>query len=154
MELGHAAQADGRWRLYAFAGPEDPMAPDSGLSRLCGFLAQSPSSPILRYTPNGADVDATIDVRAILQQPHRELDIEHLPGLLLPRKGALQLVDYEKVFCPDFRKARDIFAMRGIDRTNGCLLIVRPDQYVAHVLPLNDHEALSAFFDGFMVQQG
>jgi phenol 2-monooxygenase (NADPH) len=28
--------------------------------------------------------------------------------------------------------------------------VVRPDQYVAHVLALTDHAALSAFFDGFM----
>jgi phenol 2-monooxygenase (NADPH) len=29
---------------------------------------------------------------------------------------------------------------------------VRPDQYVAHVLPLDAHAELAAFFDGFMVK--
>ena len=41
--------------------------------------------------------------------------------------------------------------MRGIDRQAGCMVVVRPDQYVAQVLPLDAHEQLAAFFDGFMV---
>jgi phenol 2-monooxygenase len=30
------------------------------------------------------------------------------------------------------------------------MVVVRPDQYVAHVLPLDAHVELAAFFDGFM----
>ena len=44
--------------------------------------------------------------------------------------------------------------MRSIDREQGCVVVVRPDQYVAHVLPLDDHSGLTAFFDGFMLEQG
>jgi phenol 2-monooxygenase len=29
-------------------------------------------------------------------------------------------------------------------------VVVRPDQHVANVLPLDAHAALAAFFDGFM----
>ena len=45
----------------------------------------------------------------------------------------------------------DIFDMRGIDRDLGCIVIVRPDPYVAHVLPIFAHEKLAAFFGGFML---
>jgi hypothetical protein len=38
---------------------------------------------------------------------------------------------YEKIFCADVLSGQDIFDMRGIDRKNGCIVIVRPDQYVA-----------------------
>jgi phenol 2-monooxygenase len=31
------------------------------------------------------------------------------------------------------------------------MVVVRPDQYVAHVFPLDAHAELAAFFDGFMV---
>jgi phenol 2-monooxygenase len=41
--------------------------------------------------------------------------------------------------------------MRGIDRAVGCMVIVRPDQYVAHVLPLDGTEQLAAFFGRFML---
>jgi phenol 2-monooxygenase len=152
VHLGHVVTADGRFRIFAFAGRKNPAAPDSAMSALCNFLGQSPNSPLRKYTPSGADIDSVIDVRAVFQQGHRELAIETLPALLLPRKGRYGLCDYEKVFCSDLKDGHEIFAMRGIDRDRGCVVIVRPDQYVADVLPLDAHAALAAFFDGFMLQ--
>ena len=73
-----------------------------------------------------------------------------MPPLLLPRKGRYRLTDAEKVFCPDLKNGRDIFDLRGIDRDKGCIVVVRPDQYIAHVLPLDAHAELTAFFEGFM----
>ena len=76
-----------------------------------------------------------------------------MPTLLLPTKGRLGLRDYDKVFCPAVKNGQDIFDVRGIDRAQGCLVVVRPDQYVAHVLPLAAHEELAAFFARFMVRK-
>jgi phenol 2-monooxygenase len=151
VHLGHAAQADGRFRIYAFSRAEDPAGAGSALRALCHFLAESRTSPIRRYTPVGADIDAVIDLRAVFQQDHRELAIEAMPPLLLPSKGRYGLLDYEKMFCPDLRSGGDIFAMRGIDRKAGCMVVVRPDQYVAQVLPLDDFAALATYFDAFML---
>jgi phenol 2-monooxygenase len=44
----------------------------------------------------------------------------------------------------------DIFDMRGIHREQGCMIVVRPDQYVAHVLPLDGYDELAAFFAGVL----
>lgn len=152
VELGHTIAADARWHLYAFCPDEDPTANGSTISRLSDFLAKAPASPVLKFTPEGADMDAVIDVRAVFQRDRHSLALEAMPPFLLPRKGKLGLVDYEKMFCPDLKNDRDIFDLRGINRDQGCLLIVRPDQYVAHVLPLDAHDELAAFFDGFMQQ--
>jgi phenol 2-monooxygenase len=54
------------------------------------------------------------------------------------------------MYCPDLKSGADIFEMRGIDRQNGCIVIVRPDQYVAHVLPLDAYDELGAFFGGVL----
>jgi phenol 2-monooxygenase (NADPH) len=143
VQLGHAARADGAWRLYAFAD-----AGGQRLRELAAFLAESPDSPLRRFTPAGADIDSVIDLRAVFQQAHRQLEVDKLPAALLPRKGRFGLVDYEKAYCPDFRS--DIFDLRGVDRANGALIIVRPDQYVANVLPLQAHEELAAFFGRFL----
>jgi 2-polyprenyl-6-methoxyphenol hydroxylase-like FAD-dependent oxidoreductase len=151
VHLGHTVKADGRWRIFAFATAGDPVAPSSGLRTLCEFLAEASQSPVRRYTPTGADIDSVIDVRAVFQQGHRKLAVEAMPAFLLPRKGRYGLRDYEKMFCPDLRSRQDIFDMRGIDRNRGCMVVVRPDQYVAHVLPLDAYAELAAFFDGFMV---
>jgi phenol 2-monooxygenase len=151
VHLGHTIKADGRWRLFSFADGGDPTAFSSRPRRLCEFLAESPESPVRRYTPAGADIDSVIEVLAVFQQGHRELAIEAMPSLLLPRKGRYGLIDYEKIFCPDLKSRNDIFDMRGIDRNRGCMIIVRPDQYVAHVLPLDAFSELAEFFDGFMM---
>jgi Phenol hydroxylase, C-terminal dimerisation domain len=151
VHLGHTVEADGRWRLFAFAGAEDPAAPDSRIRALCAFLADAPDSPVRKYTPPEDDIDSVIDVRAVFQQGHRELAVERMPSYLLPRKGRYGLVDHEKMFCPDLRNGQDIFNMRGIDRERGCMVVVRPDQYIAHVLPLDAHAELAAFFAGFLI---
>lgn len=146
LELGHVAEADGRWRLYAFADAGDPARPDSAMRRLCEFLGNAPASPVVRHTPKGADIDSVIDVRAIFQQGFRDLDLGRMPAFLLPRKGKYGLIDYEKMFCAAHKDAPDIYELRGIDREKGCLLIVRPDQYVADVLPLGAFDALTDYF--------
>jgi phenol 2-monooxygenase len=148
MHVGHVARADGAWRIFAFA--------DASARRLRGlaeFLGESANSPIRRFTPSGADIDSIIDVRAVFQQGHRELDVEQLPPILLPRKGRFGLIDYEKAFSPDLKNRADIFDLRGIDRENGAIVVVRPDQYVANVLPLDGHDQLSAFFAAFLIDR-
>jgi phenol 2-monooxygenase (NADPH) len=151
VSLGHTIKADGRWRLFAFSDRADPAAPSSRLSALCDFLVASPASPFRKYTPAGADIDSVIDLRAIFQEGHRELSLQTMPALLLPQKGRFGLRDYEKLFCPDLKSGNDVFDMRGIDRERGCLVVVRPDQYVAHVLPLDAFSELSLFFARFML---
>ena len=150
VQLGHVLKADGRWRIFLFADAADPASPSSKLAAACAFLAGSPEGPVRRCTPCGADIDSLLDIRAVLQQGHRTLAIDTMPAVLRPRKGRYGLVDYEKVFCPDPR-AGDIFDVRGVDRATGCVVIVRPDQYVANVLPLEDHAGIAAFLNAFMV---
>jgi phenol 2-monooxygenase (NADPH) len=150
MHLGHVAEADGRWRIYAFAGRQETGQKGSAIWQLCDFLAGDVASPVRRSARKGEDIDALIDVRAIFQQAFTALDHETMPALLRPEKGRYGLRDYEKVFCVDHKSGQDIFAMRGIDREGGCIVVVRPDQYVAHVLPLNAFSDLADFFNGIL----
>jgi phenol 2-monooxygenase len=151
MQLGHVAEADARWRVYAFAGQGDSGAPGSALRRWADWLETHPNSPVRRHTRPGEDIDAVIDVRAVFQQTFDELTSENLPSLLKPKTGKLGLQDHEKVFCVDHKGAGDIFSMRGIQRDSGCLVVVRPDQYVAQVLPLQAFDELSRFFAGVLL---
>jgi phenol 2-monooxygenase len=67
---------------------------------------------------------------------HREVSPTDLPELLHPAKGKLGLQDYEKAFASG--------GEGGVD--------VRPDQYVANVLPLDAFDELDAFLDGFLLE--
>ncbi|MCK8607822.1 FAD-binding monooxygenase [Agromyces sp. C10] len=141
VHLGHHATADGRWRIYVFADAA-PVGGGSAAAELADWLASSPESP-LAATPEGLDRDAWFDVKLVTQQPHTEVDLGSVPSVFLPHVGPFGLVDYEKVYAAD--PADDIFEVRGIDRA-GAIVVVRPDQYVSHVLPLTATAELAAFF--------
>ncbi len=153
VHLGHAVTAGPRWHLFAFADYGNPVAKESGIAKLCDFLANDANSPVRNHTPDGADIDSVIGTYGVFQQNHRNLDFEAMPSLLKPLKGRFRIKDYEKMFCSDLKTGDDIFDMRGIDRQTGCIVIVRPDQYVAHVLPLNAYADLTAFFAGFLLER-
>jgi phenol 2-monooxygenase (NADPH) len=141
LHLGHHATADGRWRIYVFADAAQAGA-QSGVAHFAEWIANSPESP-LAATPSDADPDAWFDVKVIYQQPHTAVDIGAVPGVFKPQVGPFKLTDYEKVYATD--PAADIFEQRGLDR-NGVVVVVRPDQYVANVLPLTATAELGKFF--------
>ncbi|GAB5078858.1 FAD-binding monooxygenase [Arthrobacter sp. AD-310] len=141
IHLGHHATADGRWRIYVFADASLPGT-DSATDKLAEWFAKAPESP-LAATPSGADPDAWFDLKVIYQQPHTGLDIGAVPAVFKPSVGPFKLTDYEKVYGTD--PNADIFDLRGLDRS-GVVVVVRPDQYVANVLPLTATAGLGAFF--------
>ena len=153
MELGHAIEAGTAWHLFAFAPDGDRGQPGGAVADLCDWLQNDPASPVVVHTGKDDDPDAVIDVRAVFQPGFRDLDYGAMPALLRPHKGKYGLCDYEKVFSTDLKSA-DIFEARGIDRAQGCIVVVRPDQYVAQVLPLSARAELSAFFAGFLLPAG
>jgi phenol 2-monooxygenase len=142
VELGHHHRADGRWRLYAFADAAAAGEP-SAVTDWAHWLQTAPDSPLLVHTPKGTDVDSVFDVKVIYQQDHADVDLGRVPEAFLPRVGPFGLIDYEKAYAAN--PASDIFDLRGVDRS-GAVVIVRPDQYVANVLPLTATGELAAFF--------
>ncbi len=151
VQLNDSILADTRWHIFAFAPQDNPQGADSGMTQLCEYLENDANSPVRKYTPEGQSIDSVISVYGIFQQSHHDLDFNAMPQLLKPLNGKFGVTDYEKIFCPDLKNGKDVFEMRGIDRTKGCMVVVRPDQYVAHVLPLNAHAELAEFFKGFLL---
>jgi phenol 2-monooxygenase len=131
VELGHAATADGRWRLYAFA--------DAGLARWRAALDALPYD------------DELVDVLGIVPCDSHAAELLDLPASLRPTPGTLGLVDHERAYAATTggrTSEPDLFTLRGVDRERGALVLVRPDQYVAQVLPLDAVAELAAFLDG------
>ena len=71
-----------------------------------------------------------------------------------PRKAGTGFATTRKSSARTCKGGNDIFDMRGIDRDRGCVVVVRPDQYVADVLPLDAYADLAGFFDRFMQPAG
>jgi phenol 2-monooxygenase len=154
MHLGHCIEADARWRLFVFGPAGDTGGAGGAVASLCDWLEHHAASPLRRHTAAGEDINAVIDTRAVFQQASHELDYGAMPTLLRPHVGRYGLCDYEKVFCVDFKRGEDIFSLRGIERAAGCMIIVRPDQYVGHVLPLSARDELAAYFAGVLRVRG
>ena len=153
MELGHTIRADGRWRFFIFANSDKPENPISTTNALIKFLNNNEKSPIVKFTKTDEDIDSIFDVRVIFQQPYRKINLEKINPFLLPQKGKLGLRDYEKIFCIDSKNDEDIYKMRKINTEKGCLVVVRPDQHIANILPLDAFKEISQFFDKFMTKR-
>lgn len=149
QHLGHLVKADGRWRIFLFGDTQAPTDPSSAAYQFIDFLANDESSPVQKYTPKGSDIDSVFDTYAVFQQ--QGLSMHELQDYLWPAKGKYGLRDYEKVFHAE--EGNDIYDLRGIDRSAGCVVIVRPDQHIASIIPVTAHEELTKFFDVFMIEQ-
>ncbi|MFD2757674.1 FAD-binding monooxygenase [Gulosibacter faecalis] len=148
VHLGHLHEADGRWRIYVFADAARP-GEDSPAQRLGEWLTNDPASPVVKYTPAGGDDDAYFDTKVIYQQDYSEVEFADVPAVFFPEVGPWKLNNWEKVFAAG--RGTDIFEERGVSR-DGAIVVVRPDQYVAQVLPLDATAELAAFFDGILRQ--
>ncbi|WP_226532274.1 FAD-dependent monooxygenase [Microbacterium paraoxydans] len=140
IHLGHHAKADGRWRVYAFG--------DRTGDALAAW-AEKAEPLFARFTPADADVDAVFDIKAVYQQPFEEVEVTSAPALFQPKTGPLGLTDWEKVYAAGPSKwcETDIFEARELSR-EGAVVVVRPDQYVAAILPLDDTAELAGFLEG------
>ncbi|MFF2372094.1 FAD-binding monooxygenase [Agromyces sp. NPDC058110] len=148
VHLGHHHRADGRWRIYAFADGAISRADDSALATWATWLAEASDSPLRVHVPAGASFDDVFDVKVVYQQPHGEVDLMETPAVFRPATGPFGLTDYEKVYGVDADD--DIFETRGLSR-DGVVVVVRPDHYVAQVLPLTASGELAEFFRGALL---
>ncbi len=93
-----------------------------------------------------------LDAYLVLQDDVHAVEESEVPEVFRVKKGRLGLVDRERVFCAR-PTVRDIFDDRGIDRDRGCMVLVRPDQFVAAVLALGDVWRLESFCSGVFTRR-
>lgn len=136
--LGHHAKADGRWRIYAFADTTH-----QALNKWAEWLLNDKNSPLNRFTPQNKDIDGVFDIKVVYPQMANQVEITDIPKVFLPSVGPFGLTDYEKIYA--LNKEVNIFESREID-SSGAVIVVRPDQYVAHILPFAETDKLTEFF--------
>ena len=147
--LGHHHRADGRYRIYVFAD-QLPIGQSQKIADLSSWLLEDERSPLVRFTPKGADTDALFDVKVVYQQEYTTMNVNDAPKVFRPNIGDFGLMDYEKVYTT--LEGSDIFEERQISR-DGAIVIVRPDMYVASILPLDATEELAGFFEPILLDQ-
>ena len=146
--LGHLHEADGRWRVYVFADTAAPALTGTPTADFAEWWRTDPASPWMRFTPSGGDDDATFDTKVVYQQDYTLVEPGDVPAVFKPVKVPYGLIDLNQVFAAGH--GRDIFRDRELSR-DGVIVVVRPDQYVAGIFPLDARNELAAFFDGNML---
>lgn len=147
--LGHFHEADGRWRVYVFADAAAPALEGTPTADFAQWWQEDPASPRVKYTRADGDTDAIFDTKVIYQQDYTEVEPYDVPDAFKPVKVPYGLIDINQIFASGH--GRDIFRDREISR-DGAIVIVRPDQYVAGVLPLDAREELVEFFANNMIE--
>ncbi|SIL17196.1 pentachlorophenol monooxygenase [Mycobacteroides abscessus subsp. abscessus] len=142
--LGHEHKADGRYRLYVFAD-DAPVQKKSTVDTLAEKLLHDPRSPFVQFRKEGDDISTLIEPNVIYQSEYTTFTCPEVPEIFRPPVGELGLDYWEKIY--SVIPENNIFDVRGISK-DGAVVIVRPDQYVAAVLPLNDFEGICAYFEG------
>ncbi|KAK6531736.1 hypothetical protein TWF694_002911 [Orbilia ellipsospora] len=153
IELQKLLPSDGRFRLIVFPGDISKSEINSRYERLGEYLS-SPKSVVSIYTPQNAPRDSVIEILTVHAAKRIEIELQSLPEAFHPFDRAKGW-DYWKVYADDesYHEGHGkVYENFGIDRDQGCVIVVRPDGYVATVVAVEDTQSLEAYFVRFMIK--
>ena len=145
--------ADGRFRVVLFAGNILQAAQKARVDRFCSALTAKESF-LHAVTPPDMGIDSIIEVLTI--HSAKRIDTELLrdfPEILHPYDKHTGW-DYNKVFVDDesyHEGFGNAYMNYGVDKERGCLVVVRPDQYVGWIGELEEFDQLQKYFEGCLL---
>ncbi|KAK7940773.1 uncharacterized protein PG986_013160 [Apiospora aurea] len=147
--------ADGRFRVVLFAGNIHNTQQKKRVEAFCAKL-DAPSSFLHRVVGNdGRDgLHSVVEILTIHSAKRWDTELlRDFPEVLRPFRRATGW-SYDKVYVDDVSYHEgfgDAYTNYGVDKKRGCVVIVRPDQYVAWVGDLEDFDEVQAYFEGCLV---
>ncbi|KAK3057636.1 hypothetical protein LTR09_001820 [Extremus antarcticus] len=142
--------SNGRWRVVVFTGDISQPEQKSKMETV-GKAFNDEASFLRRFTPADARYDTVFEVLAVHSAPRTSATIFDFPEVFRPYDD-VDGFDYMKIYVDDVSYHEGhgkIYETFNID-PKGCIVIIRPDQYVSYVGPTDDTEAINCFFSGFM----
>ena len=142
--------SNGRWRVIIFTG-DISGEKQRGRLESAGKSLNDKGSFVYRFTPPGSAFDTVFEIFAVHSTPRQEVTIFDFPEVFR-YYDEVDGYDYSKIYVDDLSyheghgKAYETFEISSA----GCAVVVRPDQYVSYVGPMDDVDALDRFFSGFM----
>lgn len=140
----------GRWRVIVFPGDITKPTQAKKLQAV-GSAFATKNSWLSRFTPSGARFDEVFEVFAVHHAPRTSVTIFDFPSVFR-NFDETDGWDYSKIYADDVSYHEghgNIYEEFGIS-DDGCIVIVRPDQYVSYVGSLENTAAVETFFSGFM----
>ncbi|KAK3485774.1 putative phenol 2-monooxygenase [Neurospora hispaniola] len=150
--LQERLKSDGRFRIVLFAGKILSPQQKARVDRFCAKL-DAPESFLRRITPADKAIDSVIDVLTIHASPRKDTELlRDFPDILHPFDQHLGW-DYTKVYADDVSYHEgfgNAYKNYGVDKEKGCVVVLRPDHYVAWVGDIDDFEDMESYFEGCM----
>lgn len=150
--------SDGRFRILIFGGDISQPASLSRINKLGSYLQDELLPQYIhkngkKPTALNCIIDVLLVHCALRDSIELLCDLHNIYHPFDEEFG----YDYDKVFVDEVSyggvdgKAYENY---GVSKERGCVVIVRPDQYVSHILDLEDEKEIEAFFGGILVPQG
>ncbi|KAJ6470218.1 phenol hydroxylase [Mycena vitilis] len=142
-------KADGRFRVTLYAGDMLDSAQKARVDSFCADL----ETTLRRFTPVDAKLNSVIQPLCVHAAPRESVDVFSFPEVLRPF-DAREGWDYSQIFvdAPSYHEGNAAaYEAWGIDKTHGCVVISRPDQYIGYIGSLDDAEDVARYFDAILV---
>lgn len=144
-------KSDGRWRVVIFAGDITFPRQKERIKAIGRQLAHPKFFP-RRFTHWSKPIDSVIEVLTIHSAPRHEVDLFDFPEALRPFSPETGW-DYWKIYV-DAQSHHEghgqAYLNYSVDPTEGCLVVLRPDQHVSYIGGLEDLDAVDMFFSEFL----
>ncbi|CAJ0546761.1 Ff.00g013880.m01.CDS01 [Fusarium sp. VM40] len=144
LQLNKVLPADGQWHVLTFCSGDYAR---KGLHEVASGL----NKLVKMFTPSGGHTDTVINNTLILKAERKAVQIDQLPEVFFPKSGQYSLRNVHRVFVDDkspyMLGCGQAFSKYGIDAEKGAIVVMRPDSYVARILPLSDTASLFSFFE-------
>ncbi|KAH8929054.1 thioredoxin-like protein [Atractiella rhizophila] len=144
--------SDGRWRILLFAGDVTDSNQFGKLLTFSSYL-DSNSGFVRQLTPNQHKINSLFDVITVISSKRTSSELNDFPEILRPRVGPHGGYAYDTIFADDVayhQPAGQAYNGYGIDRKTGCIVVLRPDQYVAGLFHIDHPERIGSYFESFM----
>ncbi|KAF9699947.1 hypothetical protein EKO04_001983 [Ascochyta lentis] len=152
VQLQSVLRSDGRWRVVVFAGDINQVGCKEKLEKFSSSLSQT----IQRYTPLSSHPDSVIEPILVLHTLFSRTEQHQIPQVFSPKTGKWGMKDLHKTYIDDEHYNAGhghAYEKYGIDASNGAVVVVRPDQYVAKVVGLDGAERIGELFRGCLLEQ-
>ena len=142
--------SNGHWRVVILASDIKQEKQRKKLESV-GKAIDSQESFLRRFTAKDAAHDAVFELLAVHSAPRTDVTIFDFPEVFR-HYDEVEGWDYWKIYVDDmsYHEGHGKFYETFGVSSEGCAVIIRPDQYVSYVGPMDDVEALNKFFSGFM----
>lgn len=148
VHLSEMLPSNGKWRILVLAA--DLTSPQR--LRVVQNLGTALEKLLKEYPSREDNKHSIIEVLLLHSGSRASIEIFDLCQIYHPWDDVLGW-DYWKIFSDnayEFEPCDSAYEKYGVGKTEGCLVVLRPDQHVSYVGPLDDLEPVRSFFENFL----